>query len=322
MVRRIALATKVQEKHKSYPYIFRSYEPLFPGVKDFRRDWPTLRNPREDNVDEQIWEVGRATTAAPTFFEAMEIGEAEYIDGALETNNPSFELWKEITARSRSRTANTFQAFVSFGTGKPASDPGLAVSRSSKLVRPIKRLWKIGKYSIGRLTDAEKVHDHMKSLFRDHLQDQYYRFNVDNPVLGTVELDEWIEGKKGKDDTLVFIREAVAKEFENEYIQEDLRKCAKLLVDHRRDRACASSRKAASRWERFSKCITFRCPHCDGIECRSRFDFCSHLTEQHQSEWQKPSEQDEEGMRSFNERLDLHISGPRFRHGDTFVGPW
>jgi hypothetical protein len=252
----------------------------------------------------------------------MVIGEAEYIDGAFESNNPSYELWNEITARSKNRTADTFQVFVSFGTGKPAKDPGLAVSRSSKLVRPIKKLWKIGQYSIGRLTEAEQTHTQMKDRFRDHeMQDKYHRFNVDDPVLGTIELDEWIEGKKGKDDTLLFIRKAVAEEFENEEVQEDLRKCAKLLVDHRRGRACASSRKAASRWERFSKCITFRCPHCEGGEYRSRVDFCSHLTEQHQSEWQRPSEQDDEGMRSFNERLDLHIWGPQFRDG-TCVGPW
>lgn len=58
------------------PTIFRTYEvPRFPGPKC------------------KIWEAARATTAAPTFFKPIEIGELNakvaYFDAALGHNDPS-----------------------------------------------------------------------------------------------------------------------------------------------------------------------------------------------------------------------------------------
>jgi patatin-like phospholipase/acyl hydrolase len=36
----------------------------------------------------KIWEAARATTAAPTYFARMQLGDYEYIDGGIGYNNP------------------------------------------------------------------------------------------------------------------------------------------------------------------------------------------------------------------------------------------
>src|SRR5215471_3391447 len=61
----------------AHPYLFRTYK-----VGD-------LMNPNCC-----IWEAARATTAAPTFFKRISIGEpgqakTEFVDGALKCNNPT-----------------------------------------------------------------------------------------------------------------------------------------------------------------------------------------------------------------------------------------
>ena len=38
--------------------------------------------------DIKIWEAARATSAAPTYFEPMKIGDYTLVDGGLEANNP------------------------------------------------------------------------------------------------------------------------------------------------------------------------------------------------------------------------------------------
>jgi patatin-like phospholipase/acyl hydrolase len=42
-----------------------------------------------------IWQATRATSAAPTFFERLEIGTNEFIDRGMGSNNPSKTLLNE-----------------------------------------------------------------------------------------------------------------------------------------------------------------------------------------------------------------------------------
>jgi patatin-like phospholipase/acyl hydrolase len=39
----------------------------------------------------KIWEAARATTAAPTYFPRMQLGDRQYIDGGIGYNNPVLE---------------------------------------------------------------------------------------------------------------------------------------------------------------------------------------------------------------------------------------
>src|SRR6266536_3754527 len=61
---------------------------------------PNPRNPVEQTgpADSSlIWEVARATSAAPTYFNTIKIGEDEYGDGGFGVNNPSTRLFWEVS---------------------------------------------------------------------------------------------------------------------------------------------------------------------------------------------------------------------------------
>jgi patatin-like phospholipase/acyl hydrolase len=50
----------------------------------------TYTNPNVDVsfADYKIWEAARATSAAPTYFPRIKLGDYEYVDGGLGFNNP------------------------------------------------------------------------------------------------------------------------------------------------------------------------------------------------------------------------------------------
>jgi hypothetical protein len=80
-----------------------------------------------------IWEAGRATSAAPTFFKPIQVGRGVFIDGGLAHNNPGELALSE--AQKIWKTANRF-CLVSVGTGRLASirivNPDSGSSESSE----------------------------------------------------------------------------------------------------------------------------------------------------------------------------------------------
>jgi patatin-like phospholipase/acyl hydrolase len=68
------------------------------------------RKPKENPIDKRmdafeqegpadsslIWEVARASSAAPTYFNTIKIGEDEYGDAGFGDNNPSKRLFWEV----------------------------------------------------------------------------------------------------------------------------------------------------------------------------------------------------------------------------------
>ena len=100
--------------------------------------WPVSNNPRamfndrayaSCNLEFPLWQLVRASTAAPTFFEPEEI-EVEghrfvFVDGGVTTfNNPAFQLFLMATAapyRLNWRTGEDQMLLVSVGTGGAAA---------------------------------------------------------------------------------------------------------------------------------------------------------------------------------------------------------
>lgn len=69
-----------------------------------------------------IWEAARATTAAPTIFKRIGIGEEgrakeEFIDGGIRCNNPTSQVTEE--ARAVFGDDSTLGCLISIGTGHP-----------------------------------------------------------------------------------------------------------------------------------------------------------------------------------------------------------
>ena len=71
----------------------------------------------ETHSDCKIWEAARATSAAPTFFKRIEIGQKQpFIDGGIGRNNPSQVVLDEAKALFGARQIG---CLVSIGTGQP-----------------------------------------------------------------------------------------------------------------------------------------------------------------------------------------------------------
>jgi predicted acylesterase/phospholipase RssA len=61
-------------------------EPKFPQIHDYTAiDDPTKIH---DLSRITIWQAARATSAAPTYFERLTVGDDQFVDGGLGYNNP------------------------------------------------------------------------------------------------------------------------------------------------------------------------------------------------------------------------------------------
>lgn len=131
-----------------------------------------------------IWQAARATSAATSFFDDIEIGDEEFVDGATPANNPIMELWSEasdmfLNKRDGGRTLEgDLSCLVSVGTGIPTLMPF-----GDDPLNITKALVKIA-------TDTEKrAQDFVKHHQKLYENKQYFRFNVSRG-LETVGLEE------------------------------------------------------------------------------------------------------------------------------------
>ena len=135
----------------------------------------------------RIWEAARATTAAPTFFKRIAIGEEgqakeEFIDGGLGCNNPANQVLEE--ARNIFGNDRLVHCLVSIGTGHPGTI-GLAKPDAFQKVLPTKLIAVLKKIA----TDCEDVANGLSARFKD-LEKFYFRFNVAHGAEG-ISLEEW-----------------------------------------------------------------------------------------------------------------------------------
>jgi Patatin-like phospholipase len=119
----------------------------------------------------RIWEAVRATSAATTFFDPLQIGAESFVDGATSANNPVNELWIEAYNKwredSRWRLEENLACLVSIGTGEPSVEP---FGKDPMQVGAT--LLKIATDTRGAAETFQRAHDY---LFRDHYA---FRFNV------------------------------------------------------------------------------------------------------------------------------------------------
>lgn len=117
-----------------------------------------------------MWEAGRATSAATTFFNPITIGDfgETFVDGASWKNNPVREVWDEAQNMWPSGSLkDKVKCLVSIGTGVPSLTPfkGDLIS--------------IGKKLLEIATWAEDTADQFSryKVILD-IAGRYYRFNV------------------------------------------------------------------------------------------------------------------------------------------------
>ena len=118
----------------------------------------------------KIWEAGRATSAASSFFDPITISDFEesFIDGATGANNPVYEVWNEAQdIWPSSSLEDKIKCLVSIGTGVPS------------LTQFKDDLIGIGQSLLAIATETEKTAERFsRDKSRPDDKGRYYRFNV------------------------------------------------------------------------------------------------------------------------------------------------
>lgn len=182
----------------------------------------SYRNPRHlgDLLETtKIWQAARATSAASTFFEPIEIGpyDEEFVDGDSGANNPVRELWTEASDiwRELGPLHATINCLVSIGTGAPALKPfGSGMVEVAKTLKDI---------SLETEKTAKKFGDEHYQL---RLEGRYFRFNVTKGLE-----DVGLENADKKREIVTATRAYISE------MKDEMEKCYNNL----KERECASN---------------------------------------------------------------------------------
>jgi hypothetical protein len=153
----------------------------------------------DDASTARIWEAGRATSAALTFFEPITIDHVKYGDGGAGWNNPTAEA---IAEAHNIWPGRRIGCLVSIGTGLEDAiqldDGGHGLSQG--LLRWAvdkglpERSFKIdvAEYCVASLTSCEKMHHEVSHKYPDRIfpNRNYFRFNVPQGM-SKIGLEEW-----------------------------------------------------------------------------------------------------------------------------------
>ena len=186
----------------------------------------------DDAFEASIWQAGRATSAAPTFFVPITINDIRYGDGGMGWNNPSREAILEARNKWPGRLIGIL---ISIGTGL---EDALALNDNSNAIPKVaKTLLKntfgkhafklaVAEYAVRCVTSCELVHRELsQDSGHDLLQGNYFRLNVPQGMSG-IGLAEW-----DKLEDMVALTDAYMDHGE---IKKKTRKIADLLQDPRR----------------------------------------------------------------------------------------
>jgi patatin-like phospholipase/acyl hydrolase len=259
------------------PHIFRSYENNGrPGA----RTKPITHG--EASTDE-IWEIGRATAAAPTYFRPQKIGDDYFSDGGLGYNNPSEEAYFEVLHKE-GHSPIPINLFLSIGTGgdddndqsreyagslighqtespgMPSPEPLASGNKEKKRKKSflMKHLSNLGERLQKEVAEAKKVDRHMRQ--NSHREQFCYFRWTGGRDLAKLKLDKWKPAKSGRSGTQCDIENWVKKYMESPARQEEVKQIAEILVRVRRERIKHDN---GDKWQRFTYCTHFHCPICN-----------------------------------------------------------
>ena len=267
------------------PYLFRTYDTSAPGPSGSgSQPDPTNYGPAPE-LD--IWQVARATSAAPGYFPEIKIpggndGFIRFKDGGFGSNNPSYEAYKDIVRKHGGMHSTSMGPFVSIGTG--VSDLTMFATKSGNLRRALANL----KAAISLPPRTFKAHSKMEDDSHHDREEvfPYYRFDGGED-LGRIAMDawegdrlKWLTGRRNVPGhkTLKQVESAIANYIHDRAVQRQLDKCAQDLVRRRRLRM-----RDKSDWERYASFSYYECDEKDCVE--RRFDkahgFQEHMRSQH-----------------------------------------
>lgn len=161
-------------------YLFRTYKNLHRGANPKERLLD--RNPGLAH-DVPIYQVARATSAAPTYFKPVKINDLEYLDGGFGANNPCIEIYDEVR-KMNNNSESCIHIIVSIGTGMNTE-----LARFSS--GGVSRYWNYLNFAKKWASESETTHEQMiKKQYQSNIKFEYYRLNV-KEGLAAMKLDEW-----------------------------------------------------------------------------------------------------------------------------------
>lgn len=154
-----------------------------------------------DAFDAQIWQVARATSAAPTYFSPIEIKGIRYGDGRIGWNNPTLEAINETDCIWPGRP---IACVVSAGTGLEDALQLAIESRVPSATGPLGQFplplnpkqafdLAVAEYCVVCVTSCERTHGQIASNLKKFGIDglwQYVRLNVPQGM-ARIGLQEW-----------------------------------------------------------------------------------------------------------------------------------
>ncbi|KAL8992576.1 MAG: hypothetical protein Q9169_006992 [Polycauliona sp. 2 TL-2023] len=292
LCRTIVIAYAEHNKTEA-PYLFRTYYTPRPAIDP---DRTRLRQPTSRNHGQparlSIWQIGRATSAAPKYFPPISIErstsddhqhDVRFKDGGFGCNNPSEEAYHDIVHKHGGSSA-AVSLFISLGTGIAP------VELFAKSPGNLANAWANLKAAKKHPSRTLHVHDAMARLARRDDKDifDYYRFDG-GPRLGQVELDEWkshhltrLTGQSTEPGfkTLDKMYVATAAYLLQPFVQKGLDECAKLLVKRRRYRI-----RDASAWDRYASASFYECSYqkCQKTPHKTAQLYREHVKKEHYS---------------------------------------
>ena len=254
--RTIVCSIKSSE-NKSFqtPFLFRSYDRKMSHK-------PFERNPGDPNTF-AIWEVARATSAAPSYFKSTRLSQARYYDAAVNLNNPSWEVLNEVNLLAE-KSRGAVDLLLSIGGGNSKANNRKVKFGNDSLLQDLA--------NISDVVHKKVEHESKQQLFH------YYRFDV-SEGLQEAGMNDW-KPKPSGSITLERIQEATSQYLNQTKVSEVIRECAERLVKRRTQRA------QTMRWERFATGIRYKCPldNCSMPKTHrfnTRNDLMDHLRMQH-----------------------------------------
>ncbi len=157
----------------------------------------SFRTRDDDPFPACIWQVARATSAAPTYFLPITIDDVKYGDGGTGWNNPA----KEVISEARNKwPGRPIGVLVSIGTGL---EEALQLNDSSNRVpRIVQSLLEntspehafelaVAEYAVACITSCELIHREVsQNCDHDILNGNYFRLNV-TQGMSKIGLAEW-----------------------------------------------------------------------------------------------------------------------------------
>lgn len=160
------------------PYLFRTYKNLRKSKDPEQRK---LDRNHDMAHDIPIWQVARATSAAPTYFKPPIIDGLEYVDGGFGANNPCVEIYEEVR-RMNNNSRRCARTILSIGTGKNNE------ARRFKGTG-FQRYLNYANFARKWASDSEQTHLAMLNA-KSEVHFDYFRLNVEEG-LDLMKLDEW-----------------------------------------------------------------------------------------------------------------------------------